>query len=68
MEYRMTVDPTTHRDIQDAAPTEPAPLDAPAQPPIPATPWFARYVQRCVRVKTGVKAGEGTGGKWPIGG
>lgn len=37
-------------------------------PAAPAVPFFARYLERPMRVKTALRAGEGGngGGKWPF--
>ncbi|MCY0988098.1 hypothetical protein OV203_13250 [Nannocystis sp. ILAH1] len=52
----------------ESQPAEPTSRDdSPASARASATPLFARYLQRCLPLKTGVKAGEGRGGKWPFG-
>ncbi|WP_434424394.1 hypothetical protein [Nannocystis pusilla] len=50
------------QDLSRGQPTAPAPT-------APAVPFFARYVERPMRVKTSLRAGEGGnpgGEKWPI--
>ncbi|MFY0534650.1 hypothetical protein [Nannocystis pusilla] len=49
------------QDLSREQPTAPAPT-------APAVPFFARYLERPMRVKTALRAGEGGngGGKWPI--
>jgi hypothetical protein len=65
---KMTIPQTKQSELFESQPADPsASDDCPAAAPVPATPLFARYLQRCLPVKTGVKAGEGPGGKWPIG-